>query len=346
MCTSCLNRSILREAPIPVRHMGMHMARIITVTAMTIEKRLAAMVCLTLLTTILPEMLSGNTPAEILFRPDTFIFFALAYALPIIVIREWSMRLGLNGGGIFLAGMGYGLINEGLLAKTIFIEAGGPIDVFDQYGFAFGVNFPWLAVIIAWHGLSSVLLPIVLTHQLVPEAAVGPWLGKKTAWFVAVLAAVLSSLFFLNDESSGAMGSLPMLAALWIAIALFAFAGSRLKGVIGTAGFVTRWKPFLFGLSGLVFFIAILLVAQAGAPIALYFAAFSALAFLWVTLLRRNGWQNNPAFSRVAHGWYAQMAGFGWINVVHRSPLTVVFGAVILLLMHWLLQRTERASAK
>lgn len=325
--------------------MGTHMARTTTVTAMTIRHRLTAILLLVLLTTILPEMLSGNTPAEILFRPDTFIFFALAYALPIIVIREWSMRLELNGGGIFLAGMGYGLINEGLLAKTIFIEAGGPIDVFDHYGFAFGVNFPWSLCIIVWHGLSSVLFPIVLTHQLVPQAAGKQWLGKRTTWALAGLAVFLASLFFLNDESPGAKGSLPMLAVLWAAIALFALAGSRLKGGIGLVTVATRWKPFLFGMSGLAFFIVILLVPRADAPVALYFVAFAFLAFLWITLLRRSAWQYNPAFSRVAHGWYAQMAGFGWINIIHRSPLTVAIGSMILLLMHWLLLLSEKETA-
>jgi hypothetical protein len=309
---------------------------------MTIRQRLAAIVSLVLLTMVLPEMLSGNTAAEVLFRPDTFIFFACAYALPILAIREWAFRLGLHSGGIFLAGMAYALINEGLLAKTIFREAGGPIDVFDHYGFAFGINFPWALCIMVWHGLTSVLFPILLTYTFVPQSADQSWLGKRTAIIMAALAVILSSLFFVNDGSSGAKGSVAMLALLWLVMCVLAFAATFLTGKIALSANRQRLKPFLFGAFGLPVFLVVLTVAKIDAPLVIYFGMFAAIGWILQYFLRRQGWQTLPVFARVTHGWYAQMAAFGLISMVQRSIPTVIAGMLILLLVHWLLLRSER----
>lgn len=321
--------------------------RILAMATMTtaISARLGAIATLIGLTAILPEMLSGNTPAPVLFRPDVFVFFCFAYGLPILVIREWAARLGLSTAGLFLAGMAYGLINEGLLAKTIFRTTGVPLDLFDHYGFAFGVNWSWALFITVWHGLSSVVFPVTLTHLAFPAFAARPFLGKRTTWALAALAVLLSSLFFLNDESSGAKGAPAMLAALWATMALLAFAGSRLRGLPAMSSPVAAWKAFGVGFAGLPLMFAVLLVVRAAPPVPVYLAAFGTAAALWVWLLARKGWTGSPAFGRVAHGWYAQMAAFGWISMVGRSPVTVALGAAILVALHWLCRRAERRAA-
>lgn len=319
--------------------------RAMATMTMNTSSRLGAIATLVGLTSILPEMLSGNTPAPALFRPDVFVFFCFAYGLPILVIREWSVRLGLSAAGLFLAGMAYGLINEGLLAKTIFRASGVPLDLFDHYGFAFGVNWSWALFITVWHGLSSVVFPVTLTHLAFPALAQRPYLGKRTTWALAALAALLSSLFFLNDESSGAKGAPATLAALWAAMALLAFAGSRPRGSARASAPIAAWKPFAAGLAGLPLMFGLLLVVRAAPPVPVYLAAFFAASAVCVWLLRHQGWIDMPAFGRVAHGWYAQMAAFGWIAMIGRSPFTVALGAAILVALNWLCRRAERRAA-
>ncbi|MBK8457053.1 MAG: hypothetical protein IPL47_08090 [Phyllobacteriaceae bacterium] len=315
------------------------------VTAMAISQRLLAIVMLVAMTAILPEMLSGNTTAPVLFRPDAFIFFSFAYGLPILVIREWAIRLGLGKGGVFLAGMAYGLINEGLLAKTIFRESGVPIDLFDHYGFAFGVNFPWALFICVWHALSSVLFPIALAQHFAGPVGALPWLGKWTAFVLAALAVALASVFFLNDETTGARGEPAILASLWATMAVLAFAASRLRATPAFSPSDGLWKPWAFGLAGLPLMIALLLFARFDAPAPVYLAAFAAIAAFWVWFIHRQGWFGQPAFCRVALGWYTQMVGFSWFSMIHRSPVTIAVGVVALALIHWLNLRAERRIA-
>ena len=313
-------------------HMGILMGTRIMV-AMTIKERLPSVFSLVLMTTILPEMLSCNTPAPVLFRPDTLIFFGLAYGLPILVIREWAVRKGLSFGGIFLVGMAYGLINEGLIAKTIFRQENVPIDVFDHYGFALGVNFPWALFIAVWHAFSSVLLPIALTHLFFGNTAAQPWLGNKTLTALALVTVTLSSLFFLKDSSSGAEGSLPMLAALWAVMALLALTGSRFRGAVPQLPFDGGWKPLAFGFAGFVPMIALLIAANLQTPLAVFFGLFALLALLWRFVFLRQGWNLLPAFGWFSLGWYLQVAFFSWTVMFSRSPATILCDAVALTLL-------------
>lgn len=312
-------------------HMGMG-----TMVTMNIKERLLTVFSLVLMTTILPEMLSGNTPAPVLFRADAFVFFTLAYGMPILVIREWTVRKGLSFGGIFMAGMAYSLINEGLIAKTIFRQENVPIDVFDHYGFALGVNFPWALYIAVWHAFSSVLLPIALTHLFFAKSATQPWLGKKTLTLLALATVTLSSLFFLNDSSTGTEGSLPMLAALWAVMALLALVGSRFGGAVTQLPNEGGWKPLAFGFAGFAPIIALLIVANLQAPPAAYFGLFALLALLWRFVFLRQGWNRLPAFAWFALGWYMQVAFFSWTVMFSRSPATVLCDAVALMLLGWL----------
>jgi hypothetical protein len=95
-----------------------------------VTNRLAPIFVLVLLASTLPETLSGNTPALELFKPGAFLFFIIAYGLPVLIIREYAVRQRIGFAGLFLIGLGYGIINEALLAKTVFRNAGVPVDVY------------------------------------------------------------------------------------------------------------------------------------------------------------------------------------------------------------------------
>jgi hypothetical protein len=308
-------------------------------------ERTGGLLALVLLTTILPEMLSGNTPAEKLFRPGIFLFLAVAYGAAVLAIREWAVRLRLGAGGIFLAGLAYGLVNEGLFARTIFRETGMPIDLFDGYGLALGVNVAWALFIMVWHALASVLFPIVLSHQFFPAAAARPWLGRRTTLALAAAVALLASLFFLSDRTPGPPGTVDRLILLWLAIAALAsLASLRGSGGLRLAPPAGRWLAFGFGAASLAPMIGLLLVVRARANFAVYALLFLALALLWVWLLRRQDWQVLPALGWVGLGWYTQMAAFGWISMVQRSPATAAIGALCLAAMIGLCLIRERMT--
>jgi hypothetical protein len=147
---------------------------------------LAPALLLLALATILPELLSGNTPAALLFTPPMLVFLLLAYAVPVLLLRELCARL--NGGllTLFMFGLAYGIINEALLAKTVFRSTGVPVDVYDGYGFHFGIQWAWTAFILPWHAMASMIIPVIFAHVAFPKLAATPWLGAKTAAALAI----------------------------------------------------------------------------------------------------------------------------------------------------------------
>lgn len=303
------------------------MAGIITGMIMTTVTRqvVLAAISLILLATILPELVSGNTPAHMLFTPGPFLFFIVAYGLPVLVIRELAIRHGIGLTGLFLIGLGYGLINEALLAKTIFLETGVPIDVYDGYGFVSGVQWAWIAFILPWHAVTSVILPISFAHLVQPAVSGRPWLGVRTAAGIAVLLFTLITVFHIAEDTSGIPGTFVSAAVLWGVIAAMAFLANKLRdSLISLSASLSRWKLWLLGLSGIVPFLSLLVIASIRPPLVFTFAA----AFVWIAfyrwLIRGFAELDNPAFGWFGLGWYMSMGIFSWIEIAPRLPYMVV----------------------
>jgi hypothetical protein len=106
--------------------------------------------------------------------------------------------------GLWCLGLVYGLYNEGLRTETLFYPFYAPLEEFSAYGVVGGVRVPFTVWISAWHGLFSVVTPILLVEYLFPDKARQPWLPLKATWSVAVLsvATALAYFVFLGDEAS------------------------------------------------------------------------------------------------------------------------------------------------
>jgi hypothetical protein len=297
---------------------------------------------LILLATILPEMLSGNTPARELFSPGPFLFLIAAYGLPVLLIREFSVRHSIGLAGVFLAGLGYGLINEALLAKTVFRDTGVPVDVYDGYGFAFGIQWAWTAFILPWHAVASVLLPICFANMVTPAAAARPWLGIGTALGLAVVIFALITFFHIAEDRSGIPGTMLSAAVLWGAIAALVILARMfpIHDVRASAG-LAAWKLWLLGFSGIIPTLALLAIAGVRLPLFLYFAA----TFAWVGLY---GWMTrdfadpgHPAFGWFGLGWYMQIGIFSWLAIAARLPYMVAADAAAFALLFAIVRRRK-----
>jgi hypothetical protein len=122
--------------------------------------RAKALLTLVFSAPILTEIVSGNTPAHGLLDPRIGLFLFMAYSLPLLVIRELTLRWRLTTLGVFPLGLAYGIWNEGLLAQTLIRFEQLPIDKFDRYIYAAGFNFSWAAMIVPWHALLAVVFPL------------------------------------------------------------------------------------------------------------------------------------------------------------------------------------------
>ena len=106
--------------------------------------------------------------------------------------------------------------------KTAFRSVDVPVVVYDGYGLVGGVQWAWNAFILPWHAVASVSLPIAFTHRAFPDSAKTTWLGRKTTLVIATILAVLISVFFLLEDTTG----LPLMtyfAAVLFWIAAYGF---------------------------------------------------------------------------------------------------------------------------
>jgi hypothetical protein len=310
------------------------------IMVMTTKERLVAALVLVLMASILPEMLSGNTPILLLFSPQVFLFILFGYGLPILLIREFVVRHSISMGGLFLIGLGYGIINEALLAKTVFRNDGVPLADFAEYGFAFSVQWAWTVYILPWHAVASTILPIALAHRAFPAAANKPWLGIKTSVSLALLLFVLINVFYFNEDATRLPRTAPMMLALWIVIALLVAVAWSLKGRQHFAATMpSNWKLVALGYSGIIPFLSLLFMAHFMWP----FAVYVAIAMLWIALYRWTTFRflhiDHPAFGWFGLGWYLHIGTFSWLVVAQQYPYKIVVDLLAFGLLIWILQR-------
>ena len=75
----------------------------------------------------LAEVGSQNVPILAYLSPATFVLGSLAYGVPALVIREVAAARGLNAAGLAILGLAYGILNEGVLARTLTQASAAPL---------------------------------------------------------------------------------------------------------------------------------------------------------------------------------------------------------------------------
>ena len=133
---------------------------------------------------VLTELVSGNTPAYAFLNPNITLFLLLVYGVPLLVIRELRLHWRLSTHGVFLLGLAYGILNEGLVAQTLVRYDHVPIVKFDRYIYAWGFNLSWIGLIVPWHALLAVLFPMALISQWLPKSAQHEWLGRRAFYVI------------------------------------------------------------------------------------------------------------------------------------------------------------------
>lgn len=304
------------------------------------NQRAAAIATLVLLAAILPETLSGNTPTHVLLQPGPLLFFVIAYGLPVLLIREFATRNSISLARLFLIGMGYGIINEALLAKTVFRNSGVPVDIFEEYGFVFGIQWAWTAFILPWHAVASVMLPISFAHRAVPLAAGRNWLGIRSMWALAIILFALCSLFFLFEDISAITGTVLMLVILWVAIAALVIVAWILPANPRLLHFtISKWRLVALGYGGIIPFLSLLAIAHFRWPLVIYFAVATFWVALYRFFIRQFENVDHAAFGWFGFGWYLQIGTFSWLGAAGHYPYMVVTDLIALVLLWWILRR-------
>lgn len=183
-----------------------------------------ALAIVLLLPGLAAESLSGNIPLSTWIAAPWYVLGTIvAYGVPVLLIRETTLRYGLGRHGVLLLGFGYGVVNEGLIAKTLLASGPAPAAPFDIWGTARGLRLPWLAFICSWHAVLSVAVPLAVVSVVAPRVAARP----LVPWRVTIVAsALVFALFVVNflagDPPRGTVSLLGVLCGLIVACAAIA----------------------------------------------------------------------------------------------------------------------------
>ena len=224
---------------------------------------------LVLITPLLTELLSNHLSTAVFFSPRAILFLTtVGYGFPLILRREFACRHRMGVAGLCCLGLVYGIINEGILAKTFYLMEGVPLPAFDHYSYVAGISVPWALTISAWHARHALLYPLLIVYFFFPQHRDEPWLTRKAAVALTALTAFFTVLIFFSRSEKRAPGELPHFVLLLLCMGLLAWmavkvsASARLEEAREF-----RWKQFGWGA---VSFVGLLLV-----PVALASAKIS-----------------------------------------------------------------------
>jgi hypothetical protein len=303
---------------------------------------LPAVATLLALATIVPELFTGSTPPASFLNPGLLLILFLGYGLAVLLVRELAVRWRCGILGLFFLGLAYSILNEGLLAKTSVLDAALPVPQYDHYGYILGVSLPWIAGMGTWHAFASVIFPICLTHYFFPETRDRPWLSTKVALVLGTLLTLLACTAFLGTSQKGVKGTPGQLTVLLLIMSAGVLLARRFRGEVhyGPSS-AASIRPFLLGLSVLVPFWALALLASCKVPQPVFYAALAGILLCYGKVLERRRWLDLPAFLFFAMGWYVHNAlqAALIVGVLSHNPGRALVAAALQVLILLLLVR-------
>lgn len=222
---------------------------------------------LLLLTPGIPEYLSASSQITLLviFPPLFFLFLAAnmgLYGSGVILIREAMIRWKKGWASVFLLGVAYGIVEEGLDLWTLFYSQAGPVGNLGFYGHWLGVNWVWTVGLLIFHSVYSIGLPIFLFGLVFPELK-SKSLVSGSRLSVTVFILILDSIFlfvFVSAIYSGYNPGGALLLFSGLVAATFVGLARKLPANLLKANpGQPRWSPRRFTFVGALLFPATLL---------------------------------------------------------------------------------------
>ncbi|MFQ6088429.1 MAG: hypothetical protein ACE5K0_05970 [Candidatus Methanofastidiosia archaeon] len=159
-------------------------------------------IVLFLLSPLLAELMTSSAPPLEFFNPFGFVFITLWYGSGALLVREISFRKGLSWLGILILGFSFGILEEGIFVKTFFDPNAVDLGEFAKFGRFFETNIPWAFYLTLFHGVHSILFPIILTYLFFPQEIKKEWISRRRISMLSIILAVLSIFgFFVFDPS-------------------------------------------------------------------------------------------------------------------------------------------------
>ena len=189
-----------------------------------------AIATLFVLSPVIAELLGGSTPVS---RANQLILEALFYGPGALLIREFARRNSLGWFSILLLGLAFGITEECLSTQSVFNPDFLGNDL--TFGRLWGVNWPWATVIIIYHAVWSITIPIIFAELLFPARMHRPWLNIYGITGFSVLFLLSGSgifAIFIKMEAFRASWIHFLVAAALVLILIFSARSRLLRNMV------------------------------------------------------------------------------------------------------------------
>jgi hypothetical protein len=188
-----------------------------------------AVLVLFFLSPLIAEVLSGSTPPLALLSLFPWLTLPTFYGSGALLAREIVRRRGWGWENLFVLGMAYGVLEEGIEVQTWFnFTPISPSASYHHYGEFFQTNWLWALNLTMYHAVISITIPIILAELIFPKIATRPWLRRRgRIGFSLLLAIVTVGVGLLSAFAISAKAGythpplLPFLLAIGIMLVLF-----------------------------------------------------------------------------------------------------------------------------
>src|SRR5712692_3890793 len=224
------------------------------------------------LTPGIPEYLSASSQLTLLvISPLLFFGLLLAnlglYGSGVILIREAMIRWKKGWASVFVLGVAYGIVEEGLALWTLFNPLAQPVGNLGFYGHWMGVNWVWTVGLLIFHSVYSIALPIFLFGLVFPDLK-RQSLVRGRGIGLSVVALIIDGIFLqaIVNYNPG-IGLLALFSAIAAAMVI---AGMQVPAnLLKASPGPPRWGPKKYAMLGIALFPATLLAGgiSAGANI-------------------------------------------------------------------------------
>jgi len=292
---------------------------------------------LIILTPGIPEYLSSSSQiTQLAINPFAYLQLAAnigLYGTGVILIREAMIRWKKGWASVFLLGVAYGIVEEGIALWTLFNPLAQPVGNLGFYGHWLGINWVWTVGLLIFHSVYSIGLPIFIFGLVFPGLK-SKSLVSGSAIIVCILALAVDCfdlfvLEFVSYRPYNPGGWLLLFSG--IVITVLVVAARKLPGdFLKIRPTEPGWGPKRFAIVGALLFPSTLLAggiaAGANAPpiIPMTFDIVIAL-FLLSRAFNAMGAKNNQE-QKVAFsiGLAFPIALFGLASIATANLLIVV----------------------
>lgn len=256
--------------------------------------------CLLLLAPIAGELITSSAPPFVFFIPWVFVLFALLYGCGAILVRELAVRWGSGWTGILLLGAAYGILEEGLGAKSFFDPHWRALGPLGTHGRWLGVNWVWTLGLILFHSGFCMGWSILAASLPFPQHRNSPWLSRKALTGVGIAYGFVLLLFFQKGNENGYQAPASYYWASVAAAALLALAAALRPRRMAPRLFSevpASWLGWLGFSSIIVFILTLYALPGTGVPAWVTTSALVGLAVTIGLLLRSWSGAGSNAFT-------------------------------------------------